>query len=204
MGITAKQFEELRRRTSGGGKGGEQDAAKLELPGQGVPVVEVVLGVDPSLRGTGWGVVRLEGRQPVGVAHGTVKCPGSWEKTRCLLKIHETLRDVLEQHPCGVCAIEGLFHARNLRTALTMGEARGAAMAAVALKGLRVYEVAPSQVKLAIAGHGAARKVAVARMVQRMLSLTELPESDAADALAIALTYVQEAGRVSFKPPRRV
>jgi crossover junction endodeoxyribonuclease RuvC len=120
------------------------------------------------------------------------------------MRIHEVLRDVLLEHSCGVCAIEGLFHARNLRTALIMGEARGAAMSAVALAGLAVYEVAPSQVKLAIAGHGAARKLAVARMVQRMLALSELPASDEADALAIALTYVQEAGRVSLKPPKRV
>jgi len=64
VGITAKQFEELRRRTSPDGKGAERDGKRRELPGEGVPVVRVVLGVDPSLRGTGWGVVRLEGRQP--------------------------------------------------------------------------------------------------------------------------------------------
>jgi crossover junction endodeoxyribonuclease RuvC len=103
------------------------------------------------------------------------------------LRIHEVFREVLAAHRAEVCAVEGLFHARNLRTAIIMGEARGAAMAAVAVSGLAVYEVAPSKVKLAVAGHGGARKIA-----------------DAADALAIALTYIQEAGRLSLNAPKRV
>ncbi len=203
MGISSKEFAELQRRLESGAKAGTP-AAKVALPGTEVPVVRMVLGIDPSLRGTGWGVVEVVGGRPMGLAAGTIRCPASWARSRCLLRIHEELRDVLGLHRAEVCAVEGLFHARNLRTAIIMGEARGAAMAAAAISGLAVYEVAPSKVKLAVAGHGGARKIAVARMVQRMLGLSELPEPDAADALAIALTYIQEAGRLSLNAPKRV
>ena len=85
-----------------------------------------------------------------------------------------------------------------------MGEARGAALATIALAGLPIYEIAPRKVKLAIVGHGAAQKSAVAKMVQRLTHLAETPEPDAADALAVALAYVGESGRFSTVPPRRV
>jgi crossover junction endodeoxyribonuclease RuvC len=199
MGITAKQFDELQRRMARGASG---DAAAL--PGMGVPKVRVILGLDPSLRGTGWGVVHVDGTRLSTVGHGTIRCPSSWLRTRCLARIHETLRDVLKAHSPEVVAVEGLFHAQNLRTALTMGEARGAAMGAVAMAGLAVYEMAPRKVKLAVAGHGGAAKVAVGRMVQRLLGLDEVPDADAADALAVAIAYAQEAGRLSTNPPRPI
>ncbi|HYV32314.1 MAG TPA: crossover junction endodeoxyribonuclease RuvC, partial [Candidatus Binatia bacterium] len=91
-----------------------------------------------------------------------------------------------------VCVIEGLFYAQNLQTALIMGEARGASLVAVAEAGLEIYEIAPRKVKQAIVGYGAAQKTAVAKMVQRLLHLAEPPGPDAADALALALTYAHE------------
>ncbi len=162
-----------------------------------LPVVQVVLGVDPSLRGTGWGVLRAGTPHPTVLAQGTISCPSKWTRSRCLGSIAETLAGVLRQYPIDLCAVEGLFHARNLRTALIMGEARGAALSAVATAGLPVYEIAPRRVKLAVVGFGGAQKMAVAKMVQRLTQLTELPAPDAADALALALTYLQEAGRFS-------
>jgi len=162
-----------------------------------LPVARVILGLDPSLRGTGWGLLQTERRPPTVLAQGTIKCPASWERSRCLAFIADTLRDVLRTHPADLCAVEGLFHARNLRTALIMGEARGAALAVVAAAGLPVFEIAPRRVKLAVVGFGGAQKIAVAKMVQRLTGLAELPAPDAADALALALTYTQEAGRFS-------
>jgi len=91
-----------------------------------------------------------------------------------------------------------------LQTALVMGEARGAALAAVAEAGLEIYELAPRKVKQAIVGYGAAQKHAVAKMVQRLLHLLELPAPDAADALALALTHAQENGRYGFSAPKRL
>ena len=85
-----------------------------------------------------------------------------------------------------------------------MGEARGAALVAVAEAGLDIYEVAPRKVKQAIVGYGAAQKLAVAKMVQRRLGLAELPAPDAADALALALTHVQLSSRFSLAAPKRI
>ena len=165
---------------------------------------QIVLGVDPSLRGTGYGVIRLGKPHPQALAHGTIACPATWEHSRCLLKIAETLREVIKQHQPTVCIIEGLFFAQNLQTALIMGEARGAALTILAEGGLEIYEIAPRKVKQAIVGYGAAQKIAVAKMVQRMLHLAELPAPDAADALALALTHAQEHGRYSLTPPKRI
>jgi crossover junction endodeoxyribonuclease RuvC len=94
-----------------------------------------------------------------------------------------------------VCIVEGLFYAQNFQTALIMGEARGASLVAAAEAGLEIFEIAPRKVKQAIVGYGAAQKHAVGKMVQRMLNLPEVPEADAADALALALAYVQSTSR---------
>lgn len=165
---------------------------------------EIVIGIDPSLRGTGFGIIQAGKPQPRGLAHGTIHCPANWERSRCLLRITQTLRDVIAQHHPAVCAIEGLFFAQNLQTALIMGEARGAALAVLAEAGLEIYEIAPRKVKQAIVGYGAAQKHAVAKMVQRLLQLPEPPAPDAADALAIALAYAHEQGRCGLSLLKQV
>jgi crossover junction endodeoxyribonuclease RuvC len=114
------------------------------------------------------------------------------------------LREVLKGHHPTVCVVEGLFYAQNLQTALAMGQARGASLVAVAEAGLAIYEIAPRKVKQAIVGYGAAQKLAVAKMVQRMLRLAEPPDADAADALALALAHAQQAGRYSLTQPKRI
>lgn len=203
MGITPKQFEELQKRVSGAKPVasplmGASQSATLARPHQ------VVIGIDPSLRGTGYGVIRLGRPHSQAVAFGTVRCPSAWEHSRCLLKITETLRDVIKCHHPTVCIVEGLFYAQNVQTALTMGEARGACLVAAAEAGLEVYEIAPRKVKQAIVGYGAAQKLAVAKMVQRLLQLAELPEADAADALALALAHAQNGNRFALAAPRKV
>ncbi len=164
----------------------------------------MVLGVDPSLRGTGYGVIRFTSPAPVVVAQGVVSCPAAWEVSRCLVKIAETLRELIRQTRPSVCVVEGLFYAQNLQTALVMGQARGASIVAAAEAGLEVYEIAPRKVKQAIVGYGAAQKLAVAKMVQRLLRLSEVPAPDAADALALALAHFQEQGRYNLTPPRKL
>jgi crossover junction endodeoxyribonuclease RuvC len=165
---------------------------------------QVILGLDPSLRGTGFGVIRTARPFPQTLAHGTISCPANWPRSRCLMNIVQTLRDVLKAHKPAVCVVEGLFHAQNLQTALIMGEARGAALAAIAEAGLEIYELAPRKVKQAIVGYGGAQKLAVAKMVQRMLRLPEPPAPDAADALALALTHTQAQGRYSLNAAKRI
>jgi crossover junction endodeoxyribonuclease RuvC len=110
----------------------------------------------------------------------------------------------LREHQPTVCVVEGLFFAQNLKTAIIMGEARGAAMATIAEAGLDIYEIATRKVKQAIVGYGAAQKIAVAKMVQRMLNLAELPAPDAADALALALAHAQENSRHGLSVPKKI
>ena len=163
-----------------------------------------ILGIDPSLRGTGYGVIRTGKPNPTVLAHGTIACPKDWERSRCLAKIAQTLRDVLLEHSPEVCVVEGLFFAQNLKTAIVMGEARGAALAAVAESGIEIFEIATRKVKQAIVGYGAAQKIAVAKMVQRMLNLAELPAPDAADALALALAHAQGNARHGLTPLKKI
>jgi crossover junction endodeoxyribonuclease RuvC len=120
------------------------------------------------------------------------------------VRIATTLRDVIRQFQPTACAVEGLFYAQNLQTALIMGEARGAALVAAAEAGLTIVEIAPRKVKQAIVGYGAAQKLAVAKMVQRLLRLPELPTPDAADALALALVLAQEQRRYSLNQLKRI
>lgn len=163
-----------------------------------------ILGVDPSLRGTGFGVIQIANPHPQTLAHGTISCPKNWERSRCLAKISRTLRATIEKYRPTVCVIEGLFYAQNLQTALIMGEARGAALAAIAESGIEIFEIAPRKVKQAIVGYGAAQKSAVAKMVQRLLNLREMPAPDAADALALALTHARENSRFNLSPPKKI
>ena len=202
MGITPQQFKQMQERM-GHPRRGATPVLERTLPANGRGH-QVILGVDPSLRGTGYGVIRQAKPFPQTLAHGTISCPANWEHSRCLMRIVIALREVLKQHQPAVCVIEGLFYAQNLQTALIMGEARGAALAAIAEAGLEIYELAPRKVKQAIVGYGAAQKLAVAKMVQRMLRLSEPPAPDAADALALALTHAQEHGRFGLSQPKRV
>jgi crossover junction endodeoxyribonuclease RuvC len=200
VAITAKQFEELQKRLSGGGR---KPAPAMPASAPRV-AFDTVLGIDPSLPGTGYGIIRLGKNAPTLIAHGTITCPAGWERTRCLAQIATSIRAVLKQHPAHVCVVEGLFYAQNLQTALIMGEARGAALAAIAEAGLAIHEIAPRKVKQAIVGYGAAQKTAVARMVQRMLQLAEPPPPDAADALALALAFAHEARRPWLGMPKKI
>jgi len=202
MGITPLQFKQMQERL---GKPRRAAPPVFERTAPvGADAHEVILGLDPSLRGTGYGVVRLVKNSPQALTHGTISCPPNWERSRCLVKIVQSLREVLQRHQPGVCVVEGLFYAQNLQTALVMGEARGAALAVIAEAGLEIYELAPRKVKQAIVGFGGAQKLAVAKMVQRMLRLPKPPAPDAADALALALTHAQEQRRYSFQAAKRI
>src|ERR1043166_2922454 len=203
MGITARQFEQMQRRL----EGGVRPAAPV-FPstdgGRMASSVQVIIGIDPSLRGTGYGIIRLAKPFPQTLSHGTISCPTIWEHSRCLMHIAQNLREVIKQHRPTVCVIEGIFYAQNLQTAIIMGQARGASLVSAAEAGLEIYEIATRKVKQAIVGYGAAQKLAVAKMVQRMLRLAEAPSPDAADALALALTYAQEQSRYGFSLRKKI
>jgi crossover junction endodeoxyribonuclease RuvC len=203
VGITLQQFQQMSARVSGR-KSRVASPVAEPTPVRNHSKHTIILGLDPSLRGTGYGVIELGRTQPRALAHGTIACAAAWPHSRCLANISQSIRDVLRQYQPTVCAVEGLFFAQNLQTAIVMGEARGAAMAAIAEAGLEIYEIAPRKVKQAIVGYGAAQKLAVAKMVQRLLQLAEPPAADAADALALALAHAQEQGRYRLSAPRRI
>ncbi len=203
MAITPKEFEQMQARLGGAKRkvAPVLGAAQLAISSS---QNQIIIGVDPSLRGTGYGVIHACKPSPRALAHGTIKCPVEWEHSRCLAQISRTLRDVIAQHHPTVCAIEGLFFAQNLQTALTMGEARGAALAALGEAGIEIYEIAPRKVKQAIVGFGAAQKTAVGKMVQRLLQLDEPPAPDAADALAVALAHLQTFRHSAVASPKKI
>jgi crossover junction endodeoxyribonuclease RuvC len=203
VGITLQQFNQMTARVSGRKARGA--APVLEAtPTRNISAHKIILGLDPSLRGTGYGVIEIGKPYSRTLTHGTITCSAAWSHSHCLANISQTIRDVLRKYQPTVCAVEGLFFAQNLKTAIVMGEARGAALAAIAEAGLEIYEIAPRKVKQAIVGYGAAQKLAVAKMVQRMLKLTELPAPDAADALALALAQAAEQGRYSLTAPKKI
>ncbi len=202
MGITPQQFKQLEARLARGNRVANPEAEPCVS--QVITRHEIILGIDPSLRGTGYGVIRIGKSSHSALAQGTISCPAGWEHSRCLARIAQTLREIIAQHRPSVCAVEGLYFAQNLQTALIMGEARGASLATVAEAGLDIYELAPRKVKQAIVGFGGAQKLAVAKMVQRMLHMAELPAPDAADALALALAHANESSRYSFAQPKKI
>jgi len=202
VGISAKDFEKIQARLNGRSA---RVPAAVQTSGLSASAKhQIILGIDPSLRGTGFGVIRCGKPHATTLTHGTVSCPAGWARSRCLLQLFNALREAIAKHKPTVCAIEGLFYAQNLQTALIMGEARGAALVAAAEGGLEIFEIAPRKVKQAIVGYGAAQKTAVSKMVQRMLHLAEEPSPDAADALALALAFAQENSRFSLAAPKRV
>jgi crossover junction endodeoxyribonuclease RuvC len=202
MGVTPRQFLLMQQRLAGNRRAVEPDASEGNHRAAATP--GVVLGIDPSLRATGYGVVHTSRAATSARAYGTIACPRAWARSRCLVQIADQLRQVIREQQPTECVVEGLFYAQNLRTALIMGEARGVCLLAAAEAGLAIYELAPRKVKQAVVGFGGAQKLAVAKMVQRMLRMETTPEPDAADALALALAHVQRSVSARLAPARHL
>lgn len=147
----------------------------------------IVLGVDPGTAALGYGIVERNGALRA-VDYGCLVTDADRPLPERLLRIHEGLTEIIDLHRPDVLAVERVFFSRNVQTALAVGHARGVVLLAAAQAAVPVREATPSEVKSAVAGHGAAAKAEVARMVQRILTMTEQPTpDDAADALAIAI-----------------
>jgi crossover junction endodeoxyribonuclease RuvC len=152
-----------------------------------------VLGIDPGSRTTGYGVVELRRGQSVYVASGCVRA-GQHELAARLGEIYAGIIELITLHRPDAVAVEQVFVARNANSALKLGQARGAALAAVVTLGLPVSEYAARRVKQAVTGTGAASKTQVQHMVCRLLKLQAAPSADAADALAIAICHINTLG----------
>lgn len=153
-----------------------------------------VLAIDPSLRSTGYAVVeRVAGRLRA-LTWGTINPGVRTSQPECLVAIHRRVSELIMEF-CPHCfAVEGIIFVQNHKTAIVLGAARGAAILAAAQAGLAVHEYAPRRIKQAVAGRGGARKEQVGFMVRALLGLTETPEPDAADAMAIALNHFNLLG----------
>ncbi len=164
----------------------------------------VVLGIDPGTAILGYGAVAVEGDDLEALAFGVITTSASIPLPSRLLLLFDGLAQIFEQTHPTEAAVEQLFFARNVQSALAVGHARGIALLAAAQRGLSVSEYTPLQVKQAVAGYGRATKEQVQNMVRVMLRLSENPQpDDAADALAIAICHARwnasmGGGRVSL------
>jgi crossover junction endodeoxyribonuclease RuvC len=158
-----------------------------------------VLGIDPGLADLGWGVLeRVPGtRQIVHLEHGVIRTRAGVPVARRLQVIYESLTGLIGRfHPHEV-AVEELFFASNVTTAMSVAQARGVAILASAQSGVPLGEYSPPQIKQAVTGSGKADKAQVQRMVRAVLHLSEIPRPDhAADALAVALCHLHHAGMI--------
>jgi len=156
------------------------------------PASDIVLGVDPGLRRTGFGLVHRQAGRLTYVASGTIRTPDADLATRIGVIYAGIAEIVAEYHP-DESAIEKVFVNVNPASTLLLGQARGAAIAALAVAGLPVHEYTALQLKQSVVGHGHAAKDQIAAMVQRLLVLPGPPAPDAADALACAICHVHAA-----------
>jgi len=152
-----------------------------------------VIAIDPSLRNTGYAILQSTGGKFTALDYGVIHNPPALLPSGCLVTIHAKVRELIEEHRPECAAFESIIFVQSMRTAITLGTARGAALLAAAQLGLAIHEYAPRRVKQSVVGRGAAQKGQVAFMVRALLGLTETPPADAADALAIGLTYFQTA-----------
>jgi crossover junction endodeoxyribonuclease RuvC len=155
----------------------------------------VVIGIDPGTAITGYGLVReeVDGRL-VTVDYGAILTPKKTPMEERLLQLFEGLKGVLALHQPERAAVEKLFFQRNVRTALSVGQARGVVLLALAQASLPISEYTPMEIKQAITGYGGADKRQIQHMVRALLELDEVPQpDDAADALAVAICHLHSA-----------
>jgi crossover junction endodeoxyribonuclease RuvC len=153
-----------------------------------------ILGVDPGLRHTGWGVIEAGGSRLAFVASGAVHSPTGDNLAERLRMLHEGLAAVIAEHRPDEAAVEETFVNRDAQSTLKLGYARGIALVVPALAGLEVTEYAANLVKKTVVGAGHAEKAQIAMMVKVLLPKAEALSPDAADALAVAICHAQHRG----------
>ncbi len=153
-----------------------------------------ILGIDPGLRTTGYGVIEASGSALAYVASGAVRIPTGDELPIRLKAILDGLAEVIATYRPDIAVIEKVFVNTNPQSTLLLGQARGAAICALVTANLPVSEYTALQIKQAVAGHGKAQKSAVQEMVRRLLKLSGTPGTDSADALAAAICHTNHIG----------
>ncbi len=163
--------------------------------------LRTVIGIDPGTAITGYGIIREESSGDlVWVDHGAITTPSGWEESQRLLYLYRTLLGIIQDKKPNCCAVEQLFFQKNVKTALKVGQGRGAAMIAAAEAGLSIGEYTPLAIKQAVVGYGNADKNQVQQMVKLLLNLDEVPHpDDAADALAVGICHLHSTRRAQSR-----
>ena len=160
-----------------------------------------ILGVDPGSQRTGYGCIDTEGNRHHVVDCGAVTVPPRIPLAEKLLVVHRGLAELLARHRPDVVALEDLFYARNVRSALVLGHVRGALMLAAAAAGVTICEYTPAEVKQAVVGYGRAEKRQVQQMVALLLGMEQPPTPlDVSDALAVAVCHAHSNGPARRRP----
>jgi crossover junction endodeoxyribonuclease RuvC len=158
----------------------------------------IILGIDPGTAALGYGIVDRNGGRLRAIDYGCLETSPDLTLPERLLAIHSLVDELIQLHEPAIVAVERLFFSRNAQTAIAVGQARGVVLLAAAQHGRPVREATPNEVKVAVAGYGAADKGQVQRMVQLVLGMAELPTpDDAADALAVAICIANQVGQVA-------
>jgi crossover junction endodeoxyribonuclease RuvC len=153
----------------------------------------IAIGFDPGTARLGYGVIESE-PDPQAIDFGVIVTNPSEPMAQRLLLIHSAVGELIDRHQPDAVAVESLFFAQNVTTAMTVGQARGTVLLAAAQRHVSVAEYAPSEVKQAVVGYGKADKAQIQEMVRLILGLATVPQpDDAADALAVAICHVQRA-----------
>ena len=160
-----------------------------------------ILGIDTSLRSTGFGVLSVKGSRLRAVDYGNIRNAPKLPLTACLKSIHAKVVELIAAHRPDVVAIESVIYGKNAGTMLVLGEARGAVLTAAADAGVPVYEYEPRRMKKAVCGNGLAEKEQIQRMIKVLLNLPELPQNDAADALGLAVCHAHSSGPLVVATP---
>lgn len=166
--------------------------SKKQLPSfSGSQFYGTVLGIDPSLRGTGLAVIKYEkGKNPVCLDYETIRNKVGVTMPECLANIYRHISAMVIRNRIDCVAIESSIYVQNTKTAVILGSARGAAIAAIACEGLQLYEYAPLRIKQAVVGFGRASKEQVIKTVAALLKADKAMSSDESDAAAVALTHI--------------
>lgn len=152
----------------------------------------VILGIDPGVASTGWGVIKKERGSLSLVAFGVIRTSAKLKFSERLKLIHQDLKKIIKKYQPDQIACEELFFCKNVKTALLVGQARGVVLLTIMENNIPLFEYTPLQVKQAVCSYGRAEKSQIQKMVKTLLNLKELPQpDDAADALAIAICCSQ-------------
>lgn len=160
-----------------------------------------ILGIDPGTRVTGYGIVENKENRLIHIDNGGIFTDAGAPLPERLKEIYTGLGKIIEEYRPDVISMEDIFYSKNVKSALKLGHARGVSILAGSIKDIEIFEYSPTAIKSAITGYGRAGKEQIQRMVKVLLNLPEVPQSDAADALAAAICHINTAGtRNRFSP----